>query len=152
MLAGFQTALNTFSAEGNYPKEIILVSDGMPNAPDAVSGFVGNFEGIPVYSIGVGGGYNTAFLQNVAGTTGGQFFAADDLSDLAGVFEEIASEGITQVASDQTAGLPFWFSFNFAEQCHCLWGQWHRMCAPILGTSRWNSPKSLLQVKLHPFR
>ena len=108
MLAGFQTALNTFTAEGNYPKEIILVSDGLPNEPEAVSGFVGSFEGIPVYSIGVGGGYDAAFLQNVAGTTSGQFFAADDISDLAGVFEEIASQGITQVASDQAAGLPFW--------------------------------------------
>ena len=92
-----------------FAREIVLVSDGVPNEPDEVSIFLREIEGVVVHTVGAGRNYDQGFLSSIARDTGGQFYAADNVGDLADVFVAIARQGITRGSQSQAAeSPPFW--------------------------------------------
>ena len=131
MLSAFQLASETLRGQEGYPQEIILLSDGEPNDRGEVINYLTNLKKIPVHTVGAGGDYDRALLENISTRTGGKFYSADDISHLTKVFIEIAQQGITETsdkkeselqAKDQKSTLPFWKRFLGWSICGLLIG------------------------------
>lgn len=98
---GLQVALNAITAQPNRScnEIIVLLSDGDHNcglAPGAVVPAL-QTEGVTVFSIGVGSGISAAgqaTLQNVAASTGGQYFQVSNSFGLVGLFLRLSFESI----------------------------------------------------------
>lgn len=80
----------------NRPRIEILLTDGQCTIP--VTGPCPNTAaildqsvaaGIVIYTIGLGGGVDTAFLTNIATRTGGQYYHADTAQDLLPIYQAI---------------------------------------------------------------
>jgi len=91
-------------------KEIILLSDGVPNKPNNVMSVIRTCTDISIHTIGVGGDYDKSLLSLISTQTKGKFFPADNVTQLSGVFSNIARQGLTQSATDieTLCIIPFW--------------------------------------------
>ena len=88
-------ATTRMAARENARKVVILLSDGEHFGPVATSreqalAAAANTH-VPFYVIGLGPSLDLPFLQQLAGSTDGVFFAAPSSAQLAGLFEETAS-------------------------------------------------------------
>jgi uncharacterized protein YegL len=88
-------ATTRIAARENARKVVIFLSDGEHFGPVATSreqalGAATNAH-VPFYVIGLGPSIDAAFLQELAGSTDGVFFAAPSSSQLAALFEETAN-------------------------------------------------------------
>ena len=94
----------------NQTKEMILVSDGIPNKPKSVLKVISDFDNIAVHTIGVGKTYDRDLLKQISTITNGQFFPANNVKQLTGVFKKIAMQNLTQSStnSNRMFILPFW--------------------------------------------
>jgi len=106
-MAGQQTAIGdtiglaikTFEKSAAKQKLLILLTDGNDTAsrvPPEHAADIARQNGVVIYTIGVGdpagSGENRVdlgVLRNVAGTTGGQFFRAEDGAQLQAIYAEI---------------------------------------------------------------
>jgi len=79
-------------------RSIILISDGKdedpPNTPGSVKTLTqvinhAKETGVSIYTIGLGGPVYAAILNQLANETGGQYFAAPNSDQLAGIYQEI---------------------------------------------------------------
>ena len=88
---GLKLADNQFS-EGASNKVIVLLADGDCDGtnPNSDGGYVSTLkrEGVTVHTIGFTTTNNT--LQNIANSTGGKYYTADNADQLAQVFNQIA--------------------------------------------------------------
>ncbi len=102
MLQGIQKSIDILNGSTtNIPKEIILVSDGIPEQVNDVINYVQTIEDVKVSTIGVGRKYDRRLLEFIAQTTGGQFFPANNVAHLMNVFQDLG--GLTRKSS-----LPWW--------------------------------------------
>jgi len=90
-----------------YPKELILLSDGMPNNRDNVISIVQQIYDIPIHTIGVGESYDSSLLNKISSQTNAKFYSAEDVSKLSGIFAEIARQGLTQTNNKNNNQMPF---------------------------------------------
>jgi Ca-activated chloride channel family protein len=106
-MAGQQTAIGdaiglaikTFEASKAEQKVLILLTDGNDTAsrvPPAHAADIARQHGLVIHTIGVGDPHasgenrvDLATLREVAGTTGGRFFRAEDGSELEAIYGEI---------------------------------------------------------------
>jgi uncharacterized membrane protein YeaQ/YmgE (transglycosylase-associated protein family) len=65
------------------------------------------FEGISIHTIGAGSDYNRSLLEDIAETTGGRFYKADNINDLVQVFQSIAKQGLTEAGGSGKQGMSF---------------------------------------------
>lgn len=102
MLNSLKLSTEEFKKIDNpYLNEIILVSDGIPENPNGVMNYVKQLDSVKIHTIGVGKTYSRQLLEYIAYETGGQFFPADNVSNLANVFKDLG--GLTRKSS-----LPWW--------------------------------------------
>jgi uncharacterized protein YegL len=96
--------------------EVIMVSDGEPNRPgtvkdavEAVNQRLSFFSAnrCPVDTVGAGPSYKKPLLENISSRTAGKFVAADDVGKLVVVFEQLASQGLTQAGPDRDQKIRF---------------------------------------------
>lgn len=110
MVSGLKLSVGNLNAfcEKNHsvPGEVILVSDGSPNDMQAVREYVLGMS-YPCSTIGVGEGYNESLLKNIANTTKGVFYPANDIVQLTGIFQKIASGNLVGV-SESNKNMPLW--------------------------------------------
>jgi uncharacterized protein YegL len=110
MVSGLQLSvsnLNNFREERKgITGEIILVSDGDPNQEQNVRDYAYKMN-YPCSTIGVGRGYNESLLRNISNATSGIFYPANDINQLNGVFQKIASGNIVS-ANESNENMPLW--------------------------------------------
>ena len=109
---GLKLADNQFS-EGASNKVIVLLADGDCDGtnPNSDGGYVSTLkrEGVTVHTIGFTTTNNT--LQNIANSTGGKYYTADNADQLAQVFNQIADSLTAMVEDDmgndvEVVGIP----------------------------------------------
>ena len=93
---GIDQALRSLRFGHAKEKVIVLITDGYQNAGSvSVKQAVerAKKEGVKIYTIGLGTpkDFDAKLLQRIADETGGKMFAAEDASELEGVFEELDS-------------------------------------------------------------
>jgi len=84
------------SNQKEIKKEMILLSDGIPNNRRKVLRVISDYTDISIHTIGVGKHYDKRLLNQIASSTKGQFFPADNIGQLSGVFKQIAIQNLTQ--------------------------------------------------------
>ena len=86
------------TADRTNHRSIVLISDGKdedpPNSPGSVKTLTqvinhAKETGVSIYTIGLGGPVYAAILNQLANETGGQYFAAPNSDQLAGIYQEI---------------------------------------------------------------
>jgi len=78
-----------------YKKAAVFLTDGMGsynNEADLYKNENNDNDSWPIYTIGLGYDTNPALLQNIADTTGGEYFALTDPNQLQNVYFEIATQ------------------------------------------------------------
>ena len=96
MTQGLTLAYGLLSQFDSQKVTFTLVSDGMPGNKANVTNLVQQYSFVKINTIGVGNGYDTYLLQEIASTTGGHFYPANDISKLTDIFTELAgAEGMT---------------------------------------------------------
>lgn len=97
--------LTSLRADGQAAKVIILLTDGMANKPNGTGVGENSADvtyalakaneaaaaGIKIFTIGLGSEVNATMLQQIANSTGGQYYAAPSGADLAGIYEQIGN-------------------------------------------------------------
>ena len=93
MEKGLLTSIPLFKTDlRNYQKQIIILSDGYTsgNVRKHIKKLLKN--NITVHTVGAGGGYDRALLEELATKTGGVFVAADDIDSLVEAFLTLAEK------------------------------------------------------------
>jgi len=84
------TALRT-----GYRRAVVVTTDGVDegsiahNLTDVINNAIA--KGVPIFTIGLGSGVNTAILEQMAADTGGQFFQAQTSQNLATIYQQLTS-------------------------------------------------------------
>jgi hypothetical protein len=95
--AGLRTSLEQIEVLGTVPavsEAILLLSDGSQNTGTDPRDVVDALEarGVRVYAVGIGADANEGLLRAVAEATGGKYYDARSLEDIATVSEAVAAE------------------------------------------------------------
>lgn len=73
-----------------YKKAAVFLTDGVGTYNNEADSY--KLKGWPIYVIGLGNNTNSSLLQNIADTTGGDYFALTDPDQLQNVYFEIAAQ------------------------------------------------------------
>lgn len=92
LAGGLQEGLNQVlgSFDSNGINRIVLLSDGVPNDPSALSGIAQNAgqRGVSITALGLGLEYDEALLGMLAQSSGGRFHYVEDSAQVADVFRD----------------------------------------------------------------
>ncbi|GAA0680444.1 hypothetical protein GCM10009020_31550 [Natronoarchaeum mannanilyticum] len=101
--AGIRNAIDEHDADDNGEKAIVLLTDGENDVAGASTedendrtreaAEAAAAKDIAVYTVGLGNA-DRALLEDVANTTGGEFYPADEADELERVFDQIAGETV----------------------------------------------------------
>ncbi len=89
-------AVKTAQSATAKRRAIVLLTDGDEYGGNSKTGAteayqLANKAGIPIFTIGLGFGINTSYLQEVAKNTGGQYYPSPKPTDLAKVYTNLAT-------------------------------------------------------------
>jgi subtilisin-like proprotein convertase family protein len=116
--AGMQSANIQLETLGDVPgRAMIVLSDGMNNAPPDPLGVVGQVdEDVRIYTIGYGAAADAGVLKAIARLRNGQYFAAGSGADLPRIYNEISGDIRNEQSVLQSTGsvTPGTFTSRFA--------------------------------------
>lgn len=128
-------AVKRSNTTNNQHKVLILLTDGVNNAGEIKPRKAAELaakKGMKIYTIGIGNRYsrdlNEATLKAVADITGGRYFRAHDIEELAKIYQLL--DELEPVERDTQSYLPTWSLFYWPLSLALA-------LASILGLARW---------------